>query len=1127
MMHKRARLLLATMLTASLSSFAAAQESQLHRDFLNPPQEAKARVWWHWANGNVTLDGIQKDLAWMNRVGIGGAHYFDAGGRFMQFKFIEPRLVVGDANWRAAVKTAAETADRYGMELTTAASPGWSVTGGPWVKPEQAMKKYVWSETVVDGGRQVRTALPAPPGKTGPFQGIALAGANEEYYRDALVFAYRMPRVERDLVPTSVIGESGPLDAAKLRDGDFGATQTITGKGVDQPTWIMAQFDRPVTVRGLELGIAGKGASEGPIKPVLEISDDGKQWRAGATLTGPAVAAVKSYGFTPLTARYFRLSLPAEPPGVQLPGMSQPRRPGPTKVAISEFVLRSNGTVDRFAEKAGFGEPMDYTEAPTAAAAADAVVRRSDVLDLTGKMAADGALDWRAPAGRWRIVRLGYSLTGAKNHPAPPEATGLEVDKFSERHVRAYIQEYLSRFESALGKDLIGKRGLQNLLVDSWESGVQNWTDDMPAEFRKRRGYDMLPWLPVLTGQVVESAEASDRFLWDFRRTLQDLLAQHYAVLRDEVAKRGMGLYTEAQGDLWRAIGDGMEIKSRADIPMAEYWYRYWTAGPGQPALKADMRESASVAHIYGKRFVANESLTVFSMNDPWSFSPAMLKPVVDEIFAQGINRFVVHTSTHQPLDKKPGVTTGPFGQYINRNETWAEQAGPFFSYIARTSYLLQQGRYVADVAYFYGEELPLVEQFEGQNDAAADRLKTEVPEGYGYDFINGEALRNETLVRDGQLATRAGMRYRLLFMPKRVTAMTVPTLRKLVALVESGATLVGDPPREALGLSSTQAEFAQLANRLWGGQAGALGVRRVGMGKVYSSTSLADALKAEQVAPDVVVSGAGTNVVQLHRRLDDGTDIYFLANRFAKPANVSASFRAVGREPRLWHSDSGLSEAVSYRIAGARTDVPLSLDPNEAVFVVFDKPAQSQAATVAPKMRRPVGELAGPWSVAFPPNLGAPASTTLPGLVSWTESSDQGVKYFSGTATYSRTMNVDPRWVGEGRRLLLDLGQVHELAEVVINGRSAGIAWKPPFAVDITDLVKPGANRLEIKVTNLWPNRIIGDAKTGQKITWTPPGAMGGYNANGRLLPSGLLGPARLLVEETARAPTASLVAN
>jgi hypothetical protein len=349
--------------------------------------------------------------------------------------------------------------------------------------------------------------------------------------------------------------------------------------------------------------------------------------------------------------------------------------------------------VNRFEEKAGFSEATNLYSLATPAVPIQDAVRKADVVDLTSKMRGDGSLVWTPPAGRWVVLRIGFSLTGARNAPASPEATGLEVDKLNRGHVKAYLDDYLGPYKNILGV-LMGKRGLQYVITDSWEAGVQNWTEEMIAEFAKRRGYNPRPWLPVLTGRVVESAESSDRFLWDFRKTIGDLTTEyHYDQITASLHERGMGRYTESHESGRAFIGDGMEVKRNAEIPMSALWTPE-TSSDEPPGYSGDIRESASVAHIYGQNLVAAESLTAYGgSRGAWSWSPETLKPTADTELAMGLNRFVLHTSVHQPVsDKVPGLSLGPFGQWFTRHETWAELAKPWTTYLARSSYMLQQG---------------------------------------------------------------------------------------------------------------------------------------------------------------------------------------------------------------------------------------------------------------------------------------------------------------------------------------------------------------------------------------------------------------------------------------------------
>ena len=525
-----------------------------------------------------------------------------------------------------------------------------------------------------------------------------------------------------------------------------------------------------------------------------------------------------------------------------------------------------------------------------------------------------------------------------------------------------------------------------------------------------------------------------------------------------------------------------------------------WTQEPGRDSesygYDADIRESASVAHIYGQNLVAAESLT--ARNSAWQWSPETLKPTADKELAMGLNRFVIHTSVHQPVsDKIPGLGLGPFGQWFTRHETWAEQASPWLSYLARSSFMLQQGRFVADVAYFYGEDSNITALFGGSSPP--------VPAGYDFDYVNADALVRLLSVDSGQVATPSGMRYRLLALDPNCRPMSLPVLRKIRDLVNAGATVVGSRPLASPSLSDDQREFQSIADELWGMSAGG---HSVGKGVVYDSLAIAQALDAVHVAPDFEYARPepDTNLLFVHRTLPDG-EIYWVDNRRDRAEALEATFRVAGKEAELWHPQTGNREPAAYRIVDGRTTVPLRLDPHEAVFVVFRSPATAPSRTLPERRETNLRTLDGSWQVAFQPDRGAPATIVVDKLTSWSESADPGVKYFSGKGTYARTLDAPASWFSGGGRLWLDLGDVKNLAEVVVNGASLGIVWKHPFRVDVTDELKPGSNTLEIRVTNLWVNRLIGDQQPGvaRKYTYTTQAF---YRADSPLLPSGLLGP-------------------
>ncbi|MDE3149026.1 MAG: glycoside hydrolase, partial [Acidobacteriota bacterium] len=613
----------------------------------------------------------------------------------------------------------------------------------------------------------------------------------------------------------------------------------------------------------------------------------------------------------------------------------------------------------------------------------------------------------------------------------------------------------------------------------------------------------------VLAGRVVESAASSDRFLWDFRETIGDLIAnEHYGQLEATLHERGMGHYGESHESGRAFVADGMEVKKFNEVPMSAMWTQTPGVNKEQYGYNADDRESASVAHIYGQNLAAAESMT--AAHAPWGWSPATLKPTADQEFLNGINRFVIHESAHQPLvGKAPGLTLGPYGQWFNRNETWAEEAGPWVDYLSRTSYLLQQGRFAADLVYFYGEDSNLTAIF--------GRKSPEIPAGYGFDYINADALIHELSVVDGRIHTRSGMSYRVLGLDPYSRHMSLPVLRAIDKLVEDGAVVAGPKPVDDPSLADDQAEFSKLNDKLFGD---GTGVHTVGKGTVYAGESLGDVFNALHLVPDFEFTRpeADARLLFVHRKLKGG-DLYFVDNRMDRNETVEATFRVTGKEAELWHAETGKMEPASYRIADGRTTVPLKLEPWGTVFVVFRKPTSETERTLPAVKEMELATVDDDWKVGFQADRGAPASITLDRLASWTENSDPGVKYFSGTAVYARTVDAQAAWFAPGAHLWIDLGNVQVIAEVAVNGKPLGTVWHAPFRVDATGALHPGANEITVKVTNLWPNRMIGDLQPGVTKTYTWAD-IAPYKADSPLLESGLLGPVTVVRSETGGGP-------
>jgi hypothetical protein len=1098
---------------------AVATPDLLRAGFEQPPAPARPRVWWHWMNGNITKEGIKADLQWMHDTGIGGFQNFDAALQTPQV--VDKRLVFMTPEWKDAFKYAMTLADQLGLEAAIAGSPGWSESGGPWVKPQQGMKKVVWSETTVEGGKPFAGKLAAPPSNAGPFLDAPLAdmmapegATGPSFYADTVVLAFPVPAPEvQPLAARAKVSSSGGMvDAAVLADGGINKSVALPKAPLGQAAWIQFDFGQPVGVRGVTFATADHAPMEqfngGVPGPMIQSSSDGQAWKDMVQVPNDG-AARHTLAFPTVNARWFRASWVTQPAPPGIPGFDMEEMFGSMGIQfpkpspdhhVAELRFESGARVLRGEEKAGFGLLPDFTALATPPMAAGAAVAKDSIVNLTGKLHADGTLDWVPPAGPWVVLRMGFSLTGVTNHPASPEGTGLEVDKLSRADVRDYMLHYLDLYKDATG-GLMGKQGLQYVISDSYEAGAANWTEDMLAEFQKRRGYDATPWLPVLTGRVVGTSGESDRFLWDWRRTLADLIAgNHYGQITDLLHERGLGHYGESHESGRVFIGDGMEAKKTNDVPMSAMWTQFPGVNQDNPGYDADIRESASVAHVYGQNLVAAESLTAAA--GAWRWSPATLKPTADKELAMGLNRFVIHTSVHQPLlDKGPGLALGPFGQWFTRNETWAGAgAKAWIDYLARSSYLLQQGRFVADIAWFYGEDSNVT--------ALYGKAGPRIPEGYDFDYVNGDILQHTLKVVDGQLATDSGMRYRVLALDARAVHMSLPVLKAIRDLVAAGAVVVGPRPTDSPSLADDDAEFQGIVKEVWGEQGPPL--HRYGKGQVYGNAELGDVLAGAGVQPDFGYSKpqADTHLLAVHRKLADG-DLYFVDSRNDKAQSLDASFRVTGLVPELWHAETGRSEAVAWRVEGRRTVVPLSLGPWEAVFVVFRKPTQARAGTPAATHGEPLATLDGNWQVSFQTGRHAPATAELP-LGSWSDNSDEGIRYFAGTGTYSRALDVKPGWLGKGVRLWLDLGEVHELAEVIVNGKSLGVAWRPPYRIDIAPALHGGKNTLEIAVTDLWVNRLIRDAQPDVKdaFTFTVPKF---YKGKEPLVPSGLIGPVKL----------------
>jgi len=855
-------------------------------------------------------------------------------------------------------------------------------------------------------------------------------------------------------------------------------------------------------------------------------------WNAGGTWVTPELAAKKLVWSQ--TA--------VDGPGEQ--SLSLPRPPATANfyrdIAVLALPLRGAPTnqIANLELKAG----RQYAQAPSCNQLADtlasdelpgllpeAACRLDDVQVLTERLGPEGRLQWQAPAGRWLILRFGFTLLGSRTKCTSPGAEGYEIDFFS-REAFDYHFAHTARPLLADAKRL-GARSLKYFHVDSYEAGNPSWSGRFADEFRARRGYELLKWMPVLAGRVVESPEAAHRFLWDIRRTIADLFAaNYYGRLAELSHQAGLGIHPESSGPFYHHI-DALQCAGLNDIPMTEFWKRkdedkewVWQL-TGQEAFCDLVKQAASAAHTYGRPLCQAEAFT--SMGPNWEEDPFALKAVGDRAFCAGLTRNVLCFFVHQPDTQAfPGYQWEAAGTHFDSHITWWNLSQAWLTYLARCQLLLRQGRSVADFCFFYGEDVPNFVP-------ARSHTSPPLPAGFDCDTINADVLLHRLSVKHGRLLLPDGLSYRYLVLPERkLVALSPPVLRTIRALARQGATVLGPPPQRAPGLShwpQCDQEVRALARELWGEHPGQAGETKLGRGRIIWGRAPAAITRADGLAPDVEFrdlrpgniaprfDGLTVPLDWIHRR-DGRTDIYFLANLTGHPASARVAFRTAGRPPELWDAVTGeLRRLPEFAVEDRRTLVPLQFAPNQSWFVVF-RPGASPSAR-PPTARnfpetRPLAELSGPWEVSFAPAWGGPAKATFETLQDWTKRPEKGIRYYSGTATYRKTFDLPPGALGRRpSAIFLDLGSVKNLARVRLNGKDLGVVWTAPWRLDITEAARAAANELAIEVVNLWPNRLIGDANLPPDQRRTKTNVRKFDQPGLPLLESGLLGPVTLRV--------------
>lgn len=1099
---------------ASVLVFAAMAQSQspvpaslspLLAAFQNPPADTRPGCYWYWINDNISKEGITKDLEAMARVGIGRAYIGHIFGEGARWETPVGKVPFMSAAWWEALQWAVKEGDRCGVEIGFFNAPGWSQSGGPWIKPAQSMRYLAASETRIDGGRKVEQVLPVPEIKTYPMvNGSQLTSTGDRFtekdFQDVRVIAFRQPLTETADLDMQQVKVSSPTlkPLADLLD----ASSNTGAKIGPQAQQIDFELNGTVSVQSLRLDPLDYGYV---FTCVVAASDDGTTYRELTKHVeqrghqGPRNKDPILIPFPETKSKHLRVTVSSSK-SAAFSNMTLSRR-----AVLASYVRKQLGETSPSTQPAWNAYIWNDQSAPRAGSAVDS----ASVLDLSDKMDAKGRLVWDAPPGPWLVLRAGMIPTGTQCAPASPQSRGLEVDKMSRSHIRSLfdgmVGEFLRRTPAA------ERKALKYVIADSYETGPQNWTDGLIEKFEKRFAYSPVRFLPALTGRVVDTPEISSRFLWDWRRLVVESIAYDYVGgLRQMAAENQLTLWLENYGH-WGFPSEFLLYGSQSDQVGGEFWES------GNPIGNVECRAAASCSHIYGRSDVYAEA---FTSGRNFKQSPAHLKSWTDWVYGAGINHLILHVYIHQPDERKPGIISW-FGTEFNRHNTWFEQSKAFIDYTRRSAVLLKAGRPVIDVAYYIGENAP----------AMAGPRDPEIPDGYDFDYINSDVLIHHATVDNGKITIKNGPSYAVLVLPQQ-NVMRPEVVESIRRLVRAGATVVGPAPTASPSLENfptADQQVRRLAQEVWGALDGKKTRQGTcGKGRVIDGLALKEVLQQLQLAPDVelikndglICAAAGAEKVGIrdkggivfkHRIIDDA-DIYFLANTSDRAADVTVTLRQTGRQPWLWDTVHGkMREAVAFQQTDGRTQIPLRLDSTESVFVVLGgKIAPDAAGAIASNTpaRSELLTLDGPWTLHFA-GQGAPAAIVLETLADWSSHTNPAIRNYSGTASYETCFNLAENMAG--KTLLLGLGKVKVIATVEINGQELGTVWAQPWEIDISHAVRPGNNQIRIRVTNTWNNRLVADAAL-------PPTERQSYvsqayktNSKAPLESSGLLGPVKI----------------
>ena len=1047
------------------SSFAcqapdrAVSYEQLRNGFTSLPDSIQTTVYWHWLAGNISKESVIGDLESMKAAGINRAFIANIGLQPHEVPTGDVRFLSDE--WWEILHAALKKATELDIEIGIFNSAGWSQAGGAWVKPEQSMRRLASVRACLSGGQTVRLPLPKP----------------SPDFQDVKVLAYPSLRTQ----------EMTLRQASEVR---FTQSDASLDFRTDTAVTLRSLRCHPLPVPILAQAVLSVKRDNGYEK-VKSFRIDRRRDRLDVGFDPYAPVSVS---FPATTGKEFRLEFTGLNPGC----------------GFREITLSSLPVVENFEEKTFakmFQEPLPYWKEYQWAEQvevddASLLVHAGRVTDISGYLQGDTLL-WEVPPGEWEIVRTGMLPTYVTNFPAlEGDGLGLEVDKMSKTHLQAHFDAFIGEIYRRIPAE--DRKTWKVVVADSYEVGGQNFTDDFLASFERAYGYSAVPFLPVFDGTVVESQDASDRFLWDMRKLVAEQLSyNHVGELTRLSHQHGLTTWLENYGH-WGFMGEFLQYGGQADEVAGEFW------SEGDLG-NVENRAASSCAHIYGKRKVSSESFTCGGK--AYSRYPRVMKQRGDLFFSEGINNSLLHVYISQkPEYKRPGLNTW-YGNEFNRNNTWYSHLDLFTDYLKRCNFMLQQGLNVVDVCYFIGEDTP---KMTGITQPA-------LPKGYQFDYINAEVILRDMTVKDGMLTLPHGTSYRMLVLPELKT-MRPGLLAKIKQLVADGGVILGPRPERSPSYENyphADEHVRDMAGQLWGDVDGVqTRSARFGKGLVLNGMDMAEALATVHCLPDCAL-GADLPVVYCHRRLPDA-DIYFLANQSSEKVAFSPVFRVSGRQPELWNPATGTCRTLNvYEENGETTAVPLELEPLESAFVVFKtvKDATDMATATHAEMAEATGGsgstnypepqtvavLSGPWTLTFDSAQRGPATPVVTGtLFDWSTSEDDAVRYYSGKVIYQTEFDLPEPAASS---LFINLGDVMVMAKVKVNGKEVGGVWTAPYRLDISDAVQTGNNRIEVSVVNTWMNRLIGDCALApeERPTWSPCNP---WNVSSPLQKSGLLGP-------------------